>query len=452
MDKQDIANITEDLEYLAAEKNSGLILNILVGTHPADIAMLVRGLSEESARYVFSRIDADMASDVLVEFDDVTRDRLVSELRHERLSEIVDEMDSDDATDLVSDLPEEVAEKVLESIDTEDSKEVKELLQHEEDTAGGIMALEFVSVSENSSVDHAIREIRSKADEVEEVYNVYAVDNEGHLVGFLPLKKLILAKSRQKVNNVMVTDVISVQTDVDQEEVANIFRRYNLVSLPVVDDVGKLVGRITVDDIVDVMEEEASEDIQKMAGIADEEEIRETSVVKISIGRLPWLLVGFVGQLVAAFVLGLFEVSLKEIIALTLFIPLMMAMGGNAGIQAATIVVRGIALGELSPGETAARLSREVKVSLFNGSLCAVLLFGVAGMIYGPTFGSVLGLSMVAVVLNASFFGACIPFVLRRFKIDPAIATGPLITTFNDIVGLSIYLGLVTLMLRFMLK
>ena len=250
----------------------------------------------------------------------------------------------------------------------------------------------------------------------------------------------------------MVTDVISVQTDVDQEEVANIFRKYNLVSLPVVDHDGKLVGRITVDDIVDVMEEEASEDIQKMAGIADEEEIRETSIVKISFGRLPWLIVGFLGQLVAALVLGLFEVSLKEIIALTLFIPLMMAMGGNAGIQAATIVVRGIALGEPNPGETAARLGREVKVSLINGSLCAVLLFGVTGLVYGPTFGSVLAISMIAVMLNASFFGASIPFLLRKFNVDPAIATGPLITTFNDIVGLSIYLGFVTASLRYLME
>ena len=402
--------------------------------------------------YAFGLLDADTASDVLVEFDDVTRDKLVSELRHERLSEIVDEMDSDDATDLVSDLPEEVAEKVLEAIDEEDSDEVKELLRHDEDTAGGIMALEFVSVAEGSSVDLAIREIRSKADEVEQVYNVYAVDKEDHLVGFLPLKQLILAKSSQTVSNIMVTDVISVQTDVDQEEVANIFRKYNLVSLPVVDHDGRLVGRITVDDIVDVMEEEASEDIQKMAGIADEEEIRETSIVKISFGRLPWLIVGFLGQLVAALVLGLFEVSLKEIIALTLFIPLMMAMGGNAGIQAATIVVRGIALGELNPGETAARLAREVKVSLINGSLCAVLLFGVTGLVYGPTFGSVLAISMIAVMLNASFFGASIPFLLRKFNVDPAIATGPLITTFNDIVGLSIYLGFVTASLRYLME
>lgn len=450
MEDLDLKNILEDIEYLASEKNSRMILNILVGNHPADIAEILGNLSEENEKYVFGLFDADTASDVIVELDDVTREKLVSELQHERISEIVDEMESDDATDLVAELPDKVAEKVLDTIDEEGSEEVKELLQHDEDTAGGIMALEYVAVSEDTTVDEAIKEIRAKAEEVPEVYNVYVFDKDGMLAGFLPLKNLIVAQASQKIKDVLIADVISVPIEMDQEEVANIFRRYNLVSLPVVDELGKLVGRITVDDIVEVIEEEASEDIQKMAGIADEEEIRETSVFKISFGRLPWLLVGFVGQLIAALVLSQFEASLRDIFLAIFFIPMMMAMGGNSGIQAATIVVRGIALGELSPDDTFKRLSREIKVSLFNGAVCGLLLFGIIAVFDTPTFGFVLALSMLAVIINASILGASIPLILRKVGVDPAIAAGPLITTFNDIIGLAIYLGLVTAALQFL--
>lgn len=450
MDEKDLNQIVEDLEFLAAEKDKPKILNILIGNHPADIANIIRNLSDEHNQYVFNLLDADTASDVIMELDDVSRERLVSELRHDRLSEIVDEMDSDDATDLVAELPEEVAERVLDSIDEEDSEEVKELLRHEEDTAGGIMALEFISVGEDVTVDQAIKEIRTKTEEVGEVYNVYVVNNKGQLVGVFPLKKLILARSNVKVKNLMNREVISVPIDMDQEEVANNFRRYDLVSIPVIDNSGKLVGRITVDDIVDVMEEEASEDIQKMAGITDEEEIRETSVFKISFGRLPWLIIAFIGQLLAALVLKQFETSLKEIFMATLFIPLMMAMGGNSGIQASIIVVRGIALGELNPGDTLQRLSKEIKVALFNGTVCGILLFGVVAVLDKPPFGMVLALAMLTVILNASLFGASIPLILKRVGVDPAIATGPLITTFNDIIGLFIYLGLIALWLQYL--
>ncbi len=451
MEETDLRTIVEDLDYLAAEKDGRLILNILIGTHPADIAHIIKSLPQERAQYVFGLLDADTASDVIVELDDVTTDALVAGMREERLSEIVDEMDSDDATDLVAELPEEVAEKVLESIDAEDSDEVKELLRHDEDTAGGIMALEFVSVSGEAAVDEAIREIRLKADEVDEIYNVYAVNEKQQLTGYIPLKKLILAKSKQRVKNVMVTDIISVPTDMDQEEVANIFRKYNLISVPVVDRGGRLVGRITVDDVVDVMQDEASEDMQKMAGITQEEEIRETSVVKISFGRLPWLLVGFCGELFNAMVMSKFETSLNQIFIATLFIPLMMAMGGSSGNQAATIVVRGMALGEINPDETFRRLRREMRVSLLNGAVFGLLLFITISYLDTPQFGLVLAVAMMAVILNASVVGASVPLILRRFGVDPAIATVPLIATFNDIVGMSIYLGCVTAALRFLL-
>ncbi|RMF61712.1 MAG: magnesium transporter [Calditrichaeota bacterium] len=449
MEETDLKTIRGDIEYLAAEKDSGMILNILMGNHPSDIAAIIRSLSDEHARYVFSLLDADTASDVIMELDDVTRERLVSELRHERLSEIVDEMDSDDATDLVAELPQDVAEKVLDSIDREDSEEVKTLLRHEEDSAGGIMALEYVAVCQDVTVDEAIKEIRAKAEEVGEVYNVYVVDEHGVLVGYLPLKKLILARPDDKVKNIMEKDVISVQAEMDQEEVANLFRRYNLVSMPVVDPIGRLVGRITVDDVVDVMEEEASEDIQRMAGLADEEMLRETSTLKISLVRLPWLLVAFVGELCSAMVLRYFEASLQKVFVAAFFIPLMMAMGGNSGSQAAIIVVRGLALGELNPGHLFQRLKKELRVSLLNGAVFAVLLSGVVSLFGDFRFGLILGLIMLVVILNAAIVGSSVPLILKRFGVDPAIATGPFISTFNDVVGLLIYLGLITITLRY---
>lgn len=449
MDEQDLKTITEDIEYLAAEKDGRMIQNILIGNHPADIADIIRNLSEGHDRFAFSLLDADTASEVIMHFDDVTREKLVSELLQERLSEIVDEMDSDDATDLVAELPDDVALQVLAAIDKEDREEVKQLLRHREDTAGGIMALEFVAVKQDVTVDEAIREIRAHAEEVGEFYNVYVVDEAGRLVGILPLQKLILAQPTEKLTNIMDTDVIHVTTDLDQEEVANMFRKYDLVSMPVVDKTGKLVGRITIDDVVDVMEEEASEDMQRMAGIADDEDVRETSVFKISLGRLPWLLVAFVGEMLSAFVLHKFEASLNQIFIAALFIPLMMAMGGNSGIQAATIVVRGMALGELRPEDTFRRLKKELRVSLINGLVCGVLLFGVVSVFGEPHFGIILGVAMIIVILNASFVGASIPLILKRFGVDPAIATGPFITTSNDVVGLFIYLGLTTLAMRF---
>lgn len=448
MEKADLKNIVADLEYLAAEKNNRMILNILVGNHPADLADIIRDLSEEHGKYVFGALDADTASDVLVEMDDIFREKLLSELKEERLSEIVDEMDSDDATDIVAELPEEVAEKILEAIDEEDSAEVKELLRHEEDSAGGIMALEFVSVSQEQTVDEAIREIRKKAEEVSEVYNVWVVGQANMLVGVLPLKKLLLARSHEKVKDIMNAEVLSVPAEMDQEEVANFFRRYDLISVPVVDHGGQLVGRITVDDVVDVMEEEASEDIQKMAGLTEDDELHETSILKISFGRLPWLLVALVGQLIAAMVLSQFETSFKDTSIIVIFIPLMMAMGGNAGIQAATIIVRGMALGQLNAGGTAKRLGKEVKVALLNGTVCGIALFALIAVLDAPPFAFVLSISMLIVILNASLFGASIPLMLRRVGVDPALATGPLITTFNDIVGLFIYLALVTAALQ----
>jgi len=445
MEEVDKKEIVENISYLAEVNDEAMIRNILIGLHHADLAEIIHHLSEEESNYIFSLLDAETASDVISEMDDVSRDQIIDELDEVRLSEIVDEMDSDDATDLVSDLPDEMAQRVLDRIDKEDSDEVKELLSHEEDTAGGIMAKEFIAVHLHSSVDQAIQEIRSKAEEVEEIYYVYVIDENNLLVGVVRLKDLILARSNTKISEIMIHDVVSIKTTVDQEEVANIAKRYDLVAIPVVDDLGRLVGRITFDDVVDVMEEEASEDIQRMAGITEEEEFRETSIFRISRVRLPWLLVGFAGQLVCAYVLHVFAASLSQIIATAFFIPIIMAMGGNAGIQSSTIMVRGMATGEIGLFEIRKRILREFFVSIFNGIICGALLFLVVTFwLKQPRFGLLLSSVLIFVILNASFIGAVVPVILKKVKIDPAIATGPFITTSNDVIGLIIYLGLIT--------
>jgi magnesium transporter len=451
MEEIDLKEIVENISYLADAKDWVMIRNMIVDLHPADQAEILYHLDDDHRNYIFDLLDADVASDVISEMDDVSREDILEELPEDRISEIVDEMDSDDAADLVSELPDDVAQKVLDSIDKEDSDEVKELLRHEEDTAGGIMAKEFVAVNLHETVDQAIEVLRSKAEEVEDIYYLYVIDNSKKLVGVARLKDLILAKGTTTISEIMDRDVVSVTTNMDQEEVANIARKYDLVSIPVVDQVGQLLGRITFDDVADVMEEEASEDIQRMAGITDEEEFREKSVFRISQVRLPWLLVGFTGELVSAYILHHFEASLDQIIAAAFFIPIIMAMGGNAGIQSSTIMVRGMATGEIGLYDIKRRLFREIFVSLLNGFLCGLLLFLVVTFwLKLPKFGLILASVLMLVILNASFVGSFVPVILRKIKIDPAIATGPFITTSNDVLGLLIYLGLITVFIPYL--
>ena len=450
MEEKDIKEIVKDISYLAEVKDRAMIQNIIVDLHPADLADILYHLEDDYRAYIFEMLDVDIASDVMAELDEVSRDDILEELDEDRITEIVDEMPSDEATDLVSDLPSDLAEKVLEHIDVQDSDEVKELLSHEEDTAGGIMAKEFVSVHKDSLIDEAIQEIRRKSEEVEDIYYVYVVDEAEKLVGIISLKDLILSNPKKKVSEIMDEDVISVKTSLDQEEVANMARRYNLVAIPVVDEAGVLLGRITFDDVADVMEDEASEDIQRMAGITTEEEFRETSSFRILRVRLPWLLVGFMGQLVSALILKQFEASLNQIIAAAFFIPIIMAMGGNSGIQSSTIMVRGMATGEISIYHVGKRIMRELTVSLFNGIICGVLiLITTTYWLKNLNFGIVLAIAMLSIIVYASITGALVPIILKKFGIDPAIATGPFITTSNDVVGLLIYFGLITMFLPY---
>ncbi len=448
----DLSDILTDIRDLIDTHNHGVLANILVDLHPADISRILNELKKDDRKYLFNLLPVEMASSVLTELDQPIVDQLLEDVSHTTISSLVDQMDSDDAADLISDLPDEVATRVLDQVPADVSEEVKELLLYEEDTAGGIMALEYVAVRDNTSVKQTIKKIRKANKELETIHTVWAVDENDVLLGNVSLTDLVLAKGKEIIEKIMNEDIKSVPTNMDQEEIAILFRKYDLVVLPVVNDSGRLVGQITIDDIIDVVDEEASEDLSLFAG-ANDEEIQEESFLKVSWFRLPWLFVAFAGQLVAAFVIQQFEATLAEIIALTFFMPVIMAMGGNGGIQSSIIVIRGLATGEISLKSTWRRFFREFRVSLFIGFVFAVLMTAVVTLWMDNFYmGLMIGVSLNIVILQATLFGGLIPFILKRLDIDPAMASGPFITTFNDILGLLIYLAIITATMPYYLK
>lgn len=418
--------------------------NILADLHAADIADLIKNLDEKGGWYVFELLSPEVASEVLPELDESTREPLLAALSPEGLTRIVGQLESDDAADLIAALEQDVAQKVLGTIEAEDAANVQRLMRYPEDSAGGIMATEVLTARSSDTVKTAIRKVREFAKLGVQVYNVYVVDDTGVLLGFLPVSDLVLLGPGRRIGKVL-KPVISVPADMDQEEVANLMRKYDLVSVPVVNDMRQLIGRITVDDIVDVLQEEAAEDIERMAGLAGSEET-STSVFAASRIRLPWLIVGFAGGMLSAIVLSNFQASLEAIIAAAFFIPIIMAMGGNAGIQSSAIVVRGLATGDVRVGQLGKRIGREFGVAVVNGLILGVLIFLVSLFwIQDARFGLTVGISLLVVILNATIVGAVVPFWLERLDIDPAIATGPFITTSNDALGLLIYFGFMSL-------
>jgi len=440
----DLGEIVGDIRDLIDKQNQGALLNILIDIHPADIASILNGLKKEDRKYLFGILPTDTASAVIAEVDTPIVEQLLQDISETKISDIVDQMNSDDAADLISDLPNEIADKVLDQIPDEVSEEVKELLLYEEDTAGGIMELEYVSVTATSTVKEAIKIIRKAKDKLGKIHTVWVIDDHNVLLGDVSLTDLVLAKGKEKILAVMNTNIKSVETDLDQEDIAIMFRKYDLMVVPVVNWEKQLVGQITFDDIVDVLDEEASEDISLFAG-ANDEELQEESFLKISWFRLPWLLVAFIGQIIAALVIQRFETTLTHIIALTFFMPVIMAMGGNSGIQSSIIVIRGLATGEISMDNTWRRFFRELRVSIFIGFIFACLMTIVIGIwLQNYTMGIMVGLALNVVIIQASLFGGLIPFILKRVNVDPALASGPFITTFNDILGLLIYLIIIT--------
>jgi magnesium transporter len=444
MTQADYSTLLDNIERMMEHKEFPELEKLLHPLHPADLADLLEHLEGEDRLRVFSLLSPERAAGVLTQISPPMQEGLTNELDDQRLTQILNELNSDDATDIFSHLPRERAEDIIGLVKPEVSEVLHRLIGYETDTAGGIMAIEFVSINANSSIREAIEKIREKSQEVEKLYYVWVVDDHGTLLGVVSMKDLLLEPIDTKIKDIMNTDVISVNAKTDQEEVARIIKQYDLTHVPVVNGHHKLIGRITNDDIIDVIEEEASEDFSLMAGVMDQE-ISEGSALKISRARLPWLLLCLLGELFSALVINHYHGSIEKILALSFFIPVIMAMGGSTGNQAATVVIRGLATGEISIVHTGKRLLTELWVALINGILCGILLGVVVALwLSDPHLGIGIGISLITVILFSGSYGASIPFFLKKLNIDPALAAGPFITTSNDILGLLIYLSIIT--------
>lgn len=440
----------ESLQDSIEIQNNGFIIESFEGANVADIASLLDELNMDEAIYVLRLLPASTAADILIELDEDSLIQVIRELETTELAGLIDQMESDDAADILILMPTKDREDVISHLqEKEKSANILDLLRYDEDSAGGLMAKEFIRANKNWNVVQTIEEIRRQAEKVEKIYSIYVVDNRQHLLGRVSLKKIILASSDTKISDIYEPELISIPTHMDGEEVAEIMRKYDLESVPVVNAKNRLVGRITVDDILDLIREQSEEDIQAMTGIsADIEE--SDSIFRISKARLPWLLIGVVGGLMGAKIIGFFEVGLSKYIALASFIPLVAATGGNVGIQSSSLVVQSLASKSVFDDTPWQRFVKGLLIALVNGVVLATFVFLVVVFIYGfeSIFGFTIGLAMFCVVLLSSFMGTITPLVLDRFGINPAIASGPFITTANDLLGLSVYFGVAMLLLK----
>lgn len=429
----------------AVESNDEVrVFDLIRDLHAADIAELYGGLTIEEAKFVYLLLDREKAADVLIELEEDDREKFLGVLPGEIIArQFIENMDSDDAADILGELPEDKKDEVLQSIDDLDQAgEIVDLLGYDEDSAGGLMAKELIKVNENWDVETCIREVRKQATEVEEVYYVYVVDDNEVLLGTVSLKRIMLARTNAKIKNLYKPDAIAVYTDATSEEVIKVIEKYDLVALPVIDKIGRLVGRITIDDVVDVIKEEAGRDYQMISGITDDVESSDT-VFAITKARIPWLFIGMIGGLLGAQVIGIFEEEIKIDPKLAMFLPLILAMAGNVGVQSSSIVVQSLANKSLDLESTSRKILKEVSIALFIASVFAVLML-TYNLLFSETIELTLTVSssLFSVIMFASVFGTFIPLLLNRFSIDPAVATGPFITTMNDILGMFIYLGL----------
>ena len=440
----------ENIRNIIAENNSEQAQEILKDLHPADIAELYQNLDLEEAEFLYKLLDKETAADVLMELDEDDRKKLLKEMPSETIAkEYIDHLDTDDAVDLIRDLDEEAQEEVLSHInDAEQAGDIVDLLKYDENTAGGLMGTEMVIVNENWSMPECMKEMRRQAEDMDEIYYVYVVDDDNKLRGVFPLKKMITHPSASKIKHVMKKDPVSVRTDDTIETVAQTIEKYDLVALPVVDSIGRLVGRITVDDVMDEVREQAERDYQLASGISQDVETTDTVLTQTS-ARLPWLLIGMIGGLANSVILGNFEGNFSINPAMALFIPLIGGTGGNVGIQSSAIIVQGLANKSLSLNHTGKQILKELGVAIINACTISVLIFAACYffLLGGEALTICVSLSLFSVVIFASIFGTCVPIALEKMKLDPAIATGPFITISNDIIGMLIYMGICNLLL-----
>ena len=426
------------------------IVKLLGKTRPEDVALQFPRLIPSEQLEVF-RILIDeyleTAGEVLTELDSPIQQEILADLSTQDIARVLDEMSVDDAVSLVDSLPDDLKDRLLEIVERKDLSEVQEHLTYGDDTAGRIMDTDLLALAEETTVGETISYIQTVGD-LNNVFYLYVVDKDHHLVGVTSLRQLLLSAPESPLKEVMARSLIKVDTETDQEDVAQLAARYNLLAIPVTDEANRLVGIVTLDDIIDVIEDEATEDFYKMVGTSDDELVYQDRSFKVAGIRLPWLLFNLAGLVLAGVFISFFEVTLKEALFLFAFVPTIMGMGGNIGSQTSTIAVRGLATGRIVLGEGSVKqfLWQQIKVGAILGVICAVVV-GLGAMIWqaNPVYGVVVAISLFVAVMFASVFGVVIPILFERLGVDPAVAAGPLVTTSNDITGVLIYFGLATL-------
>jgi magnesium transporter len=440
----------ERIEALIDAHNEEAARQEINELHPADIAELFQSLNLKQAEWVFHLIDnGETQADVLMELDEEDRKQLLEGMDTKEIGQFIDLLDTDDAVDLIQELDEEDRNEVIQNIDDmEQAGNIVDLLKYDEDTAGGLMGTEMIVVNENLSMPDCIKEMRRQAEDMDEIYYVYVVDDDNRLQGILPLKKMVTHPSVSKIKHVMEKDPVMLLTDTPIDEVALDFQKYDLVAMPVVDGIGRLVGQITFDDVMDEVREQTERDYQLASGLSSDVDA-DDSIFAQTKARLPWLLIGIIGGIVNSIILGGFEAQIAAVAALALFIPLIGGTGGNVGVQASAIVVQGLANGRLEVKDTARQIGKELVIGLLNALVISAVvliynLFMHPGE-YAVTYS--VSASLFCVVIFATIFGTLVPLTLERLKIDPALATGPFIQITNDVVGMLIYVGMATWML-----
>ena len=433
--------LIDNISDLILNKNNKEIKKIVKTLHYADLAELINELKFDESLYLLKLIDSDKTSDVLTELDDDLRERVLKEFSEKEIAGEIKELDSDDAVDILSELSEEKKEKVISFIKDENITEnIRELLNYDEDTAGGLMAKELISVNENWSVLKCLREIRKQAKDITRVHSIYVLNKKEELIGRLSLKDLIMSPSNKKIKQIYIPKVDYVNVNDSAEDVAKLMRKYDLEAIPVINNDRKLLGRITIDDIVDFIKDEAEEDYLLAAGVSNDVEA-DDSIFELSKARLPWLILGLFGGLGSVFILESFEeiMASESLRALFFYTPLIAAMAGNVGVQSSAIVVQGLA-NDLIKGSVLKRLIKEVSLTVLNGIILSLLIIGFGQIVNQPIEMSLtISVSMIFVIIVAALIGTAVPIILDKLDIDPAIATGPFITTGNDVIGILLF-------------
>ena len=442
--------LIQELEQLIQNKNDQQLEVLLNDLHHADVAEILDELDFDEATYIFKVLDSEKTAEILLELEDDLREKILSRLSPKEIAEELDELETNDAADIIAELSQSKKQEVISELqDVEHAKDIVDLLRYAEDTAGGIMHKELVKVNENWNVFTCIKQMRIQAENISRVHSIYVVDDEDRLLGRLSLKDLLTTSSKTPISEVYIKKLNWVNVDTEDVEVARIMQKYDLEAIPVTDEMGRLVGRITIDDIVDVIKDEATEDYQLAAGISQDVEA-DDSILELTKARLPWLVLALLGGFVSVKVLGLFGGAMTNHGNLFFFTPLIAAMAGNVGVQSSAIIVQGLANDTLS-GSLFNRLIKEVSLSLLNGIILASILFLGSHFLLNVEFiiGIIVTIALISVIIIASLIGTFVPILLDKFGIDPALATGPFITTSNDICGILIYFTIARLILGF---